>query len=50
VVKYIYVQTYAVQGGIGYSSAMSFLYFLILALLLAIVYLLLNFRARNRFD
>jgi ABC-type sugar transport system permease subunit len=50
VVKYIYVQTYAVQGGIGYSSAMSFLYFLVLALLLAIVYLVLNVRARNKFD
>lgn len=47
VIKYVYSQTYAVQGGIGYSSAMSFLYFFVLVLLLAIVYLLLNSRARK---
>lgn len=47
VIKYIYGQTYAVQGGIGYASAMAFLYFLVLAVLLLIVYLLLNFGARN---
>lgn len=47
VIKYIYGQTYAVEGGIGYSSAMSFLYFFVLVLLLAIVYLLLNYRARK---
>lgn len=49
VIKYIYSQTYAVEGGIGYSSAMSFLYFFVLVLLLAIVYLLLNFRAKRQF-
>lgn len=47
VIKYIYSQTYAVQGGIGYSSAMSFVYFFVLVLLLAVVYLLLNSRARR---
>lgn len=47
VIKYIYSQTYAVQGGIGYSSAMSFLYFFVLVLLLAVVSLLLNYRARQ---
>lgn len=47
VIKYIYGQTYAVEGGIGYSSAMSFLYFIVLVLLLAVVYLLLNLRARQ---
>ncbi len=47
VIKYIYSQTYAVEGGIGYSSAMSFLYFFVLILLLAIVSLLLNSRARE---
>ena len=41
VIKYIYSQTYAVQGGIGYSSAMSFIYFIVLILLLAIVAVLL---------
>jgi ABC-type sugar transport system permease subunit len=50
VIKYIYVQTYTVQGGIGYTSAMSFIYFLVLILLLAIVYFVLNFRAKNKFD
>ena len=50
VIKYIYGQTYAVEGGIGYSSAMSFLYFFVLVLLLAIVYLLLNFRAEKKYQ
>ncbi len=50
VIKYIYSQTYAVQGGIGYSSAMSFLYFFVLVLLLAIVYLGLNPRSQKKFD
>jgi oligogalacturonide transport system permease protein len=50
VVKYIYGQTYAVEGGIGYSSAISFIYFLVLILLLAIVYLLLNYRAKKKFE
>ncbi len=49
VIKYIYGQTYAVDGGIGYSSAMSFLYFFVLVILLAVVYLLLNYRARKQF-
>lgn len=47
VVRYIYNQTYAVQGGIGYASAMAFLYFGVLILLLAITYLLLRGRARK---
>ncbi|GAB4577541.1 MAG: sugar ABC transporter permease [Anaerolineales bacterium] len=47
VIQYIYGQTYAVEGGIGYASAMSFLYFFVLILLLALVSLLLNFRARE---
>jgi oligogalacturonide transport system permease protein len=49
IIRYIYGQTYAVQGGIGYSSAMSFLYFAVLVLLLAIVYLTLNYRAKGKF-
>jgi ABC-type sugar transport system permease subunit len=48
VIRYIYGQTYAVQGGIGYASAMSFIYFLALALLLAIVYLILNYRTKDK--
>ncbi len=49
VIKYIYSQTYAVGGGIGYASAMSFLYFFVLFLLLTIIYLLLNYRARRQY-
>lgn len=48
VIKYIYRQTYAVGSGIGYASAMSFLYFFVLIVLLALVYLLLNYRARQQ--
>ncbi|MBE2198576.1 MAG: sugar ABC transporter permease [Anaerolinea sp.] len=48
VIKYIYRQTYAVGSGIGYASAMSFLYFFVLIALLALVYLLLNYRARQQ--
>jgi len=47
VVKYIYGQTYAVEGGIGYASAMSFLYFLVLIGLLVLVYAVLNFQAKR---
>ncbi len=50
VVKYIYNQTYQVQGGIGYTSAMSFLYFFVLVLLLLVVYFVLKFNSRNKFD
>jgi oligogalacturonide transport system permease protein len=50
VIKYIGNQTYNPQGGIGYASAMSFLYFIVLILLLTIVYLFLSFRSKNRFD
>jgi oligogalacturonide transport system permease protein len=47
VAKYVYNQTYAVQGGIGYASAMSFLFFFVLVVLLAVVYLFMNVRARK---
>ncbi|MCS6849438.1 MAG: sugar ABC transporter permease [Anaerolineae bacterium] len=47
VIKYIYNQTYAVQGGIGYASAMAFIYFMAMAALLAIVYLFLMLWARR---
>ena len=49
VVKYITSQTYAVEGGIGYASAMSFLYFFVLILLLGIVYFLLSYRANRQY-
>lgn len=41
VIQYIYNQTYNVQGGIGYASAMAFIYFGVMILLLGLVYLLL---------
>lgn len=47
VIKYIYLQTYAVEGGIGYASAMSFIYFLVLILILMLVYLPLNFPTKK---
>jgi len=42
VVRYIFSQTYAVDGGIGYSSAMSFLFFLALTLVIGLVALVLR--------
>lgn len=47
VVKYIYSQTYVIRGGIGYASAMSFLYLAALVLILVIIYLLLASRVRR---
>jgi len=42
VIKYIYDQTYNIQGGIGYASAMSFIYLAVMVTILAIVYLILR--------
>jgi ABC-type sugar transport system permease subunit len=42
VAQYIYKQTYNVQGGIGYASAMSFIYLGVMIVLLAVVYLFLR--------
>ncbi|NWF68476.1 MAG: sugar ABC transporter permease [Chloroflexi bacterium] len=41
VIRHIYDQTYDVQGGIGYASAMAFIYFAVMILLLGIVYFFL---------
>jgi oligogalacturonide transport system permease protein len=49
VIKYIYGQTYAVGSGIGYASAMSFIYFLVLVLLLVVVFIVLNSRSGKRY-
>jgi oligogalacturonide transport system permease protein len=49
VIRYIYSQTYAVGGGIGYASAMSFLYFAVLLLILAIVYFMMTYRAKGQY-
>lgn len=48
VIRYIYGQTYTVEGGFGYASAMSFIYFGVLVLLLAVVFVLLNSQSRQR--
>lgn len=47
VARYIYDQTYDVHGGIGYASALAFLYFGVMVVLLAIVYLFLTRWARR---
>lgn len=49
VIKYIYGQTYSVGGGIGYASAMSFVYFFVLILLLVVVYFLLTSRTKGKY-
>jgi ABC-type sugar transport system permease subunit len=49
VIRYIYDQTYDVQGGIGYASALAFLYFAVMVLLLGIVFgLLMQWAKRSR--
>lgn len=48
VIKYIYSQTWSVEGGIGYASAMSFIYFLVLVVLLAAVFLFLGLQSREK--
>jgi oligogalacturonide transport system permease protein len=50
VIKYIFDQTYTLTGGIGFASAMSFLYFGALVIVLGVIFLLLNGRKQNRFD
>jgi ABC-type sugar transport system permease subunit len=47
VIRYIYDQTYDIQGGIGYASAMSFIYFALMAVLLTGVFLFLRQWARR---
>lgn len=42
VVRYVYDQTYDVHGGIGFASAMSFLYLTAMLVLLGIIYVLLT--------
>jgi ABC-type sugar transport system permease subunit len=42
VARYVYDRTYDVHGGIGYASAMAFLYFGVMVVLLALVYLFLT--------
>lgn len=41
VIRHIYDQTYDVQGGIGYASAMAFIYFGVMIILLGIIYIFL---------
>ncbi|MGQ9908958.1 MAG: carbohydrate ABC transporter permease [Candidatus Flexifilum sp.] len=42
VIRYIYNQTYNLQGGIGYASALAFLYFGVMVILLLGIFLLLR--------
>lgn len=42
IIRYIYDQTYDVQGGIGYASAMSFIYLAVMISLLALTYFFLK--------
>jgi ABC-type sugar transport system permease subunit len=48
VIKYIYNQTYAVQGGFGYAGAMSYLFFFVLLVLLGITALILSPRSEKK--
>lgn len=48
VIKYIYNQTYAVQGGFGYAGAMSYLFFFVLIVLLGITALILSPRSEKK--
>jgi ABC-type sugar transport system permease subunit len=50
VIRYIYGQTYAVEGGIGYASAMSFVYFGVLLVLIGVFYGVLNDRRAQSAD
>jgi ABC-type sugar transport system permease subunit len=47
VLRHIYDQTYDVQGGIGYASAMSFIYFSLMIIMLGVVYFFLMRWARR---
>lgn len=47
VIRYVYNRTYDVHGGIGYASAMAFIYFAVMVILLGVVYLLLMNWARR---
>ncbi len=47
VIQYIYNQTYNLHGGIGYASAMSFIYLGVMLILLAVIYLFLKPRAKR---
>jgi ABC-type sugar transport system permease subunit len=41
VVRYMYDRTYDIHGGIGYASAMAFVYFAVMLMLLVVVYITL---------
>lgn len=48
VIRYVYDQTYDVHGGIGYASALAFIYFAVMVLLLAgVYYFLANWAKRE---
>ncbi|CAG0982389.1 Lactose transport system permease protein LacF [Anaerolineae bacterium] len=47
VIQYIYARTYDVHGGIGYASALAFIYFGVMVVLLGLVYFFLMNWARR---
>ncbi len=48
VIQYIYNQTYNTQGGIGYASALAFIYFAVMIAMMALFYLLLMQWAKRK--
>jgi oligogalacturonide transport system permease protein len=48
IIRYIYDRTYDVRGGIGYSSAMAFIYFGVMVILLAAIYFFLMRWAKRK--
>ncbi|KAF0227589.1 MAG: ABC transporter permease [Erysipelotrichaceae bacterium] len=48
-ITYVYAQTYSVLGGIGFASAMSFIYLIALMLILGIMGFLLSYRGKKQY-
>jgi ABC-type sugar transport system permease subunit len=48
-INYVYSQTYSVLGGIGFASAMSFIYLIALLLVLGIISFLLSYRGKKQY-
>jgi oligogalacturonide transport system permease protein len=48
-INYVYSQTYNVLGGIGFASAMSFIYLVALLLVLGIISFLLSYRGKKQY-
>jgi len=48
-INYVYSQTYNVLGGIGFASAMSFIYLVALLIVLGIISFLLSYRGKKQY-